>query len=448
MKEFVIIVLLTWTTFLTGQVQRDEVDINSFEVWELVDLGLISIETFYALRDFIKETGQIRSYYELCRIGISHDEIRELMNFTFIGSNNLSGRSSVYYDSVIENRFRVQGDAFSFQSRFKDLSGQFFFRAKIKNGEIFSGSLQNQMQEFTLMSQNDLFVFPNWEAKKKSIGVSQRFKNHQVFLTYTENDYAPLLVHNILFKDIALKSKFTIENKVLQHRNYLSLMLRNVLFKVELRGKDGFLSYKRFTVLNRFNSGHMISLEKTSELGLSQIRLKAYLKFHRLNIVSEWRRLRTLEYLKNNFRLSVYHRLERYSYRLNTESNQDYFKLRFQGNLLLDEGLELRHQFYFKESEHSQIVFGGGIQRSSNGVLWGIYSYKSFGLLSEAAGFYTEGFSRRSNMIYLSRFDQLTRVIIGGESNSTIAKVIIDLEFLQAEQKTRPSFKIELSRLF
>lgn len=445
MKVFVIICLLILSYQLKAQFQIEEIDINSFELWKLVDLGVLSIESFEKIRDFITQNGDIKYYYELSRVGIKREEIRELINRTFIGSNELDARLSVYYDTSINTYFRLQGNSFSIQARSLEKESKFFLKANIPKGTVFVGAIQNQMQEFSILNQSDLTVFPDWSNKYQSVLLTRSLGKHRGLIAFHEKDSSTILIHDMVYDVIRFKSKLKFHKQSLEHRNYIQIKLPNFSIQGELRADEGTVNYTRFSVVTSLKNNHLIYIEKTSTLSYKQTRFRQYLKFHRLNIIGEYLNYIDNEIVRNKLATSI---IQRFNYRFNLESDFKTFRTRFQGKVLLDDGIEFRQQLQcFHDEGHFNFILGGGIKRSYKHCFFSTSVYRGMGRFKNN-GIYTYGFSRRANMIYLSGSEQVVRFLIGNESQKSNARLIVDWLYSTESQISSLSFKLELSRFF
>ena len=161
-----LIVLLFLTKLSFSQQVAYQIDLNSQELMLLVDANLISISDYKVIKEYRFKNGDIKSFYELIRLGLEPVQITLIKDNCFISHKEWHGSLNSIYDENIDERLSVTNLGLNVRARFNEEDQRIYLRTDLRGGRLYFGHVQNPLRDYFMTTENDISILPDWNTRR------------------------------------------------------------------------------------------------------------------------------------------------------------------------------------------------------------------------------------------------------------------------------------------
>lgn len=426
-----------------------QVDINSYELIELVHQNILSIDEYWSIRNYVNNQGVIQSHYELVRIGLEEHTVRQLMKLTYVSDSRWSGYLRTVYDDEVSNFIRISYNDFSIRYRNKEGEAHFLLKHRHNKADILIGNIQNPMTDLSFLNRDQLNFVPNWSSQNKTVIYKLNRDKASVAAGIYNLSSENKSVFGILRKSWNqgfVQSKF-LKREYNQHRHQLSHSFSNFNFNVGLWYKDLFLESQKLAVVFTPDYRNNFVLEQIKTADSYSIRYRHYIKIHRFNTHYEYRLIDRDEFVKHYMSIALNRRYNYYTCQVSGNTDLMDFQFRYLGKLLIG-SFSLRHILQVEKAEFFNSVCGFNFNVPVRKINISLGYYQPLTSSGNAISFYSNGLSHRINRIDLTGKTSLCRLVLSKSSRKTELNILMDLFNYTAQQEIENAFKVQIIQEF
>lgn len=444
----IVIALLLLTKLSFSQQIDYQVDLNSQELMLLVDANLISISAYKVIKEYRFKNGDIKSFYELIRLGLAPSQIRLIKENCFISQSEWHGSLNSIYDEHIDQRVSLSNLGLQFRSRINEEEKKIYFVTDLGDGRLFFGNVQNPLRDYFMNVENEIGILPDWNTNRLGLlFASNKTSYSSVFgLIRSDTTLNPFLRFRKHFNRWSIDSRVQVSD-VIEHNYQLWYSYSNLQFRFSALVVDDQVTKRSLNIQFSPSYNHLLLLEKSQHSDAVRLRFRHYLKFNRINSFYELVNEKGSEQDDWSIKLGYKQRFNQYAYQAWASGNTNDVKVRWQGKFIFDD-MALKHIAQVNCSEGYNVIGGGSVSFNMLSLDLDVGIYRSFANNENSYSVYGIGLKEQINTIRLEGNQVLTRCSIAKKVESNLLSLVFDLLHNVEGEESKGSFKLQLIQAF
>ena len=443
-----LIVLLFLTKLSFSQQVAYQIDLNSQELMLLVDANLISISDYKVIKEYRFKNGDIKSFYELIRIGLEPVQITLIKENSFISHKEWHGSLNSIYDENIDERLSVSNLGLNVRARFNEEDQRIYLRTDLRGGRLYFGHVQNPLRDYFMTTENDISILPDWNTRRLGLLFVSNKKTYSSAFGLIRSDTIlnPFFRFRKAFKNWFIDSRFQVSENI-EHSHQFWYTFSNLQFRFSAFVLNDQLTRRSLNIQFSPSYNHLLLFEKSQTIAEVRLRFRHYLKFNRINSFYELTNEKGNEQDEWFVKLGYRQRFNQYAYQVWASGNENIFKVRWQGKFVFDD-LAFKHIVQVNSSEGHSLITGSSLSFNFYSLDMDLGIYRSFSNTENRYSIYGIGLKEQANTVRLEGNQVLTRCSIGKKGERNLLSIVFDLLHNIEVEGSQRSFKIQLIQAF